>query len=318
MFDACLQAIQLCSPTLGVCLRTLPSYLQFSPWFFGKLTPGEACHGNVLPGFCGFGEFFYNHHSILWGRGVGIRVVMARAGMSMELRYNSISPVLRYNTGLFYSQLLPGKVNMARVSAKLRRLGILQLLQFLQDLITAATGNPNAPTPNPHLTVLQGLYDDGVEKNNAFTAAQDACAAASADRDEQVQSIIEGLTAYINSMESHTSFDAVKLASLALPLRAAPAPPQACGTVTNLTTSTGDDEGTIAAKWQRQPQAASFEVQISPDPVTSSSWTHAVTVTRPRVKVAGLPSGQKRWMRVRAVNDQGPGSWSDPSCRMVP
>ena len=61
-------------------------------------------------------------------------------------------------------------------SAKLWRFGILQLLQFIQDLITAATGNPNAPTPNPHLTVLQALYDDGVEKQNAFTAAQDAWA----------------------------------------------------------------------------------------------------------------------------------------------
>jgi hypothetical protein len=271
-----------------------------------------------LPEFGGFREFFYNRFPIPCGRRVGIGLVMERAGMSMELRYNSISPVLRYNTGLFYGQLAPGKVNMARVSAKLRRLGILQLLQFLQDLITAATGNTNAPTPNPHLTVLQGLYDDGVDANNAFTAAQDACAAASAERDAKLQEILAGITGYINSMETHTSFDAVKLASLGLPLRAAPTPPQACGTVTNLTTSTGDDEGAITAKWERQPQAASFEVQISPDPATSSSWTHAVTVTRAKVKLMGLPSGQKRWMRVRAVNDQGPGSWSDPSCRMVP
>lgn len=195
---------------------------------------------------------------------------------------------------------------------------MLQLLQFLQDLITAATGNANAPTPNPHLAALQGLYDAGVDKNNAFTAAQDACTAASAARDAQADLIIAGLNAYVNSMEAYTGFDPVKLQSLGLPLRSEPGPVQPCETVMNLITSTGDDEGAMIGRWQRQPQAWAYEVQVSPDPATATSWTHAVTVTRARVLLAGLPSGQKRWMRVRAVNDQGPGSWSDPSCRMIP
>ena len=275
--------------------------------------------GSALPDFGGHRELFYNLTSKACGPEVGIAVDIARAGMSMVLRYNSVSPVLRYNTGLFYGQLLPEKVKiMARVSAKLRRFGILQLLQFLQNLITAATGNPHAPTPNPHLTVLQGLYDDGVEVNNAFTAAQDACTAASVQRDEEMQAIITGITAYINSMEAHTEFDPVKLASLGLPLRAPATPPQPCGTVINLMTSTGDDEGAMDGKWQRDPFAVSYEVQVSPDPVTPTSWVHAMTVVRPRAKLTGLTSGQKRWVRVRAVNDLGPGSWSDPSCRMVP
>ncbi len=274
--------------------------------------------GSVLPDFCGYRELFYNHTPTPSGALRGTKVVLPRAGMSMELRYNSISPVLRYNTGLFYGQPLPGKISMARVSAKLWKFGILQLLQFLQNLITAATGNPNAPTPNPHLPILQGLYDDGVEVNNAYTAAQDACTAASLERDAEMQAIIAGITGYINSMETHTAFDPVKLASLGLPLRSAPTPPQPCGTVTGLVTSTGNDEGAMGGKWQRDPFAGSYEVQESPDPVTPTSWTHAITVIRPRVKLTGLPSGHKRWIRVRAVNDLGSGSWSDPSCRMIP
>jgi len=233
------------------------------------------------------------------------------------LKYDSISPVLRYNTGLFYGQLLPERNRMARVSAKLWRLGILQLLQFIQDLITAATGNPNAPTPNPHITTLQGLYDDGVEKQNAFTAAQDACMAASAARDEQVTAMIAALNVYVSSMEAHTAGDAVKLQSLGLPLRSEPVPPQPCETVMNLVTSTGDDENTMKGEWLRQTQAWSYEVQISADPNLATSWTHAATVVRARVTLTGLPSGQKRWMRVRAVNELGTGSWSDPSCRMI-
>ena len=52
--------------------------------------------------------------------------------------------------------------------------------------------------------------------------------------------------------------------------------------------------------------------------VQAFGWSAGVFVSRPRVKLTGLTSGQKRWMRVRAINDQGPGSWSDPSCRMIP
>jgi len=241
--------------------------------------------------------------------------------MSLEqIRYNSVSPVFRYNTGLVYGQLIPGKSKhiMARVSAKLRRQSLLELLQFLQALITAATGNPNAPTPNSYLAVLQTLLTDGTTKNNSYIAATDACTAASAEREEQREAIIEGLNAYINAMEAYTAFDAAKLASLALPLRSAATPPEPCGTVVNLLTSTGDDEGAMSGQWKREPVAASYEVQLSPDPITPTSWTHVVTVTRARVTVTSLPSGQKRWMRVRAINDQGPGPWSDPSCRTIP
>ena len=65
---------------------------------------------------------------------LALRVQRVAQRQSMELRYNSVSPVLRYDTGLFYGQLLPDEKGhkMARVSAKLRRLGILELLQFLQ------------------------------------------------------------------------------------------------------------------------------------------------------------------------------------------
>ena len=237
------------------------------------------------------------------------------------LQYDSLSPVLRYNAGLFYGQLLPSEKGsvMARISAKIRRFGFLQLLQFIQNLITAATGNANAPTPNPKLVLLQGLYDDGVEKNNDYQAAQDACTAALAVRDEFAEEIIAGLNAYFNDMESHTQFNAVKLQSLGLPLRATPTPTQACGTVTGLITTVGDEEGVLNGKWKAQAQAISYEVQITTDPMTPNSWAYVAPVaTRARKKITGLTSGQKYWIRVRAVNDQGPGPWSDPSCRMVP
>lgn len=34
-----------------------------------------------------------------------------------------------------------------------------------------------------------------------------------------------------------------------------------------------------------------------------------------RFELTGLPSGQKVWVRIRAVNARGKSNWSDPACK---
>jgi hypothetical protein len=237
-------------------------------------------------------------------------------GKSQALTYNSFSPVLRYNTGLRYGQLLV--THMARVKSGVSYLTIAGLIQFLKNLITAATGNANVPTPTPSLAALQTLVDDGEDKINAVEVADDECAMLRADRDEHMDKIRLAIAQFIAHAEAACNFDAVKLQSLGLEIRSPGTPLQPCDTVTGLLTSTGDDEGAMLGKWPRQLQANGYEVQTSPDPILPNSWSAGVFMSRPRVKLENLPSGQKRWMRVRAINDLGPGSWSDPSCRMIP
>src|SRR5687768_6195755 len=69
----------------------------------------------------------------------------------MIITYDSVSPVLRYDSGLLYGQALPQKARsrMARAKSGVHLLTGPALMQFLQNIITAATGNPNAPTPTP-------------------------------------------------------------------------------------------------------------------------------------------------------------------------
>ena len=235
------------------------------------------------------------------------------------ITYDSNSQVLRYDSGLKYGQLRleKGKL-MARAKSGLQLLTIAGLLQHLQNLITAATGNTNAPTPFPSVAILQGLLDGGEDKVNAVAAAEDHLAMLRGDRDVQLDQIRTGIILYISTVESLCGGDPVKLQSFGLALRSPATPQQPCETVMGLVTKTGDDDGAMSGKWDGQPQADSFEVQMSADPITPTSWGHAATVSKPRIKVETLPSGQKRWMRVRAINSQGPGSWSDPSCRMIP
>jgi len=207
---------------------------------------------------------------------------------------------------------------MARAKGGLYKQPFASLLQFLQNIITAATGNTNAPTPTPPLTELQGLLDAGVTKNNDLNAALDNVAMLRTDVAEHQKLIIDALTTYIAYAEMVTGRDPVKLQSLALPLRNPRSTPAACVTVAGLATSVGNNEGEMAASWNRQGQADWYEIQVSTDPNLATSWTPVVNVSEAKVRLTGLPSGQKRWMRVRAVNRQGPAPWSDPSCRMIP
>ena len=192
------------------------------------------------------------------------------------------------------------------------------LLQFDQDLITAATGNPNAPTPFPWIATLQTAYDTGVDKVNAVAAAENTAAMLRAERDAHIDYVRLTLTNYIQMVDAICASDPVKLQSFGLELRSPASPPQPCGTIMNVITSVGDDEGAMGVKWDRDPWADVYELQISPDPITSTSWSTGQNVGRNKTTLTGLPSGQKRWVRVRAFNVLGPGSWSDPSCRMVP
>jgi hypothetical protein len=207
---------------------------------------------------------------------------------------------------------------MAKAKGGLYGLTTLGLLQYDQDLVTAATGNPNAPTPFPWIATLQAVYDTGVDKVNAVTAAEDNLAMLRAERDEHIAYARLTMANYIQAVEAICASDPVKLQSFGLALRSPASPPQPCGTVTGLKTSTGDDEGAMGLKWTRDLFADAYEIQISPDPITATSWTPVMNVSRAKAQLTGLPSGQKRWVRVRAFNAQGPGSWSDPSCRMVP
>ena len=135
-------------------------------------------------------------------------------GKSLALTYGSLRPVLRYNTGLRYGQLLIIGATMARVKGGLYQLTIAGLMQYLQNLITAATGNANVPTPTPTLAALQALLTNGATKINAVETADDHARMLRTERDEHMDAVRLAITQFIAYAEAACQFDAVKLESL--------------------------------------------------------------------------------------------------------
>ena len=68
-----------------------------------------------------------------------------------------------------------------------------------------------------------------------------------------------------------------------------------------------------------EPVARSYEVEISVDPVSATSWQKKPTAPKSSGTIVGLTSGARMWVRVRAIGaDPQPGPWSDPAAKTVP
>ena len=80
----------------------------------------------------------------------------------------------------------------------------------------------------------------------------------------------------------------------------------------------GEDDGSASADWDSMFRSRTYEVQLTSDPMNPLLWaTHEITMATSRL-FTGLPSGQKRWVRVRAINNVNKGAWSDPACCTIP
>jgi hypothetical protein len=95
-------------------------------------------------------------------------------------------------------------------------------------------------------------------------------------------------------------------------------PSPAMTKVQGVTLSAGGDDGTALAKWDAMFRSRMYEVQLTTNPNDASLWETVDTVTETQLPLTGLPSGQKRWTRVRAINNVNKGPWSDPACCTVP
>jgi len=93
---------------------------------------------------------------------------------------------------------------------------------------------------------------------------------------------------------------------------AAPTQPNA------LSATAGDHDGTMDLSWDPVVEAASYVIEMSPDPVTATSWKHQGVSTKSTFTVPGLSSGARVWFRVAAVNANGQSPWSDPATKIVP
>jgi len=207
---------------------------------------------------------------------------------------------------------------MAKIALGLGKLTREQNIQLGKDIKTGMTGNANTPNPNPSLVAMGALTTTAETKLTALNAAEAAYKAALLACDDAFIAHNAGLTLQAAYVQDVTGGDPVKIESCNMPIRKPSTPLGPLGQVLDLLVKAGANEGELKASWKKLRGAASYEVQVSVDPFTPTTWRGVAPSSKVRTVITGLTSGAKMWVRVRAIGSGDPGPWSDPATMIVP
>ena len=207
---------------------------------------------------------------------------------------------------------------MAKIALGLGKLKPEPKIQLAKDIKTGMTGNANVPNPNPSLVALGTLITNSETKLTAVNALEESLKAARLDLENTLMALDAGLTQEAAYVQDVTGGDAVKIATTNMPIKRPSEPIGPLGQVLDLAVKEGANEGALKAKRKKLRGAKSYEVQVSVDPFTPTSWRGVEPSSKVRTVISGLTSGAKMWVRVRGIGKGDPGAWSDPATKIVP
>lgn len=228
---------------------------------------------------------------------------------------------ITYDSGIPYDLTLPfpnSKKKMAKAKLNLKDKTDSELVTYAQQHIAAMTGNVNFTTPIPTAPVVLTATTEFSTSVGDAVAAQQAAKQMTATKDAKRFALEAILTQRSNYVDLTAAGDEAKILSSGFDVKGGTAPIGVPTQVLNFTLTAGDAEGELDATWDAVRGAKSYEIQISADPITPTSWQAKPSVTKSSVNLTGLTPGARVWVRVRAVGAAGAGAWSDPATKIVP
>jgi hypothetical protein len=232
------------------------------------------------------------------------------------------TPNLLYDSGVLYDSAPapePKRTRMSKVKLGLNSLNADATVAFANTVKTAMTGNANFATPNPTLAAFGALITTANAKIAAYNSALAAAQTALADRDAALAALRTSFSQLGDYVQNIAAGDKVKIESAGIPVRAAQAP-VTMTQVLELALSPGDSPGSVDAMWKPVAGARSYESQVNTvNPDVEANWSFKKSTSKSSDTLAGLTSGAKLWVRVRAIggNDSA-GAYSDPATKVVP
>ena len=233
-------------------------------------------------------------------------------------------PVLRLNEGWFMddnSGPQPRKNKMAQVNLNLNNISSTQLIVDAKKYKTALTGNANFTNINPTVGAYGALITDAETKVAASEVASAAAVAATLAKDAAIKALHDGTVELGASVQSLSHGDPVIIATADMAVKAAATPVGMLGQVQNLSLSAGDNPGQVDSHWNPITGRMMYELQkCSGDPGVEANWSHLDSCGPSKFTIAGLTSGARVWIRVRAnaSKKENNGPWSQPATIIVP
>jgi hypothetical protein len=208
---------------------------------------------------------------------------------------------------------------MPKTKLNFRNLPVSAKIAKAKQIVTALTGNPNFPSPNPPLADIAAVITQTETKSSERDAAQQLAKTKTTELNAFVDELDGVMSQIAGHLDSVAGNDEAKILSAGFDTRAAatatsqPPPPPS-----SLDTTIGDHDGELDASWDTVAGAKSYVIEISEDPPTPTGWKHAGVSTKSKFTIEGLQSGKRYWIRVAAINTAGQSGWSDPATKIAP
>jgi len=163
------------------------------------------------------------------------------------------------------------------------------------DLLTAAYGN------------FQDAYHASLTKDTLKIAQRDVARIALTDLIKRLAMYLELISNGDTAMLATTGYDLRHdiVRNNSNDLLPAPA---------DFRVTHGQLSGSLNIQVARLANAGSYEIHVAKDdPKIESNWQHAISsVTSTHIVITGLIPGQIYWLRVRGIDSNGGGVWSEP------
>ena len=238
---------------------------------------------------------------------------------------NYDSAGVTYDSGIFYDAVtgpqLPKRMPKAKVKLNLKDKSDANLLTFAQQHVTAMTGNANFTTPLPSAANVTAALTPFQTALANFNTAQAAAKLATTVKDTArltLENVLTQRGSYVELTAAGAADPAAVIESAAFSTKSAGGATTAPDMVANLSITAGDNAGELDLQWDPTNGAKTYDVQTSPDPITTTSWVAHPSVSKSKAAILGLTSGAKMWARVRGVGAGGTGAWSDVATKIVP
>ena len=229
-------------------------------------------------------------------------------------------PLARYNDQKTFAEILNPSHRMLDVVLDTKNVPVPDLITKIGALCAAAKSKTDFASMVTFLTALEGKLALLEAEQANLRSAENTVKALTVVRDQKLADVTDDLATLAADLGKNASSEAAIL-EIGARLKDKPSPRPVPGVPQNFFLTEGDEEGELTGHCDSQGRLVDFyEVRYTTtDPNADATvWIKLDPVKRSTFDLQDLPSGQKVWVQIRAVNTTGKSPWCDPACKRVP
>jgi hypothetical protein len=185
------------------------------------------------------------------------------------------------------------------------------LIQYVQGIVKAMTGNPSFPNPTPALATITAAIAVLAAAETAAQARTKGAVLARNNAQTALVTLLKQLRGNIQTTaDADTDNSAAIIASAGIPVRKTPVRPPR-----DFHATAGAVSGSAKVVAPAAAHRASYDWEYSPD--GGKTWVAAPSTLGARTTITGLPSGTTVQFRFRALTKTGEGDWSQATALLV-